>query len=119
MFEFHVESQVRESWRARAKGTEYRTWPERRIQYLCNLNKVKSNSVKTWTVWEKPIGPPPRGSLGLTCLKVQPNMSAKWRNPHHSLGRPFRTTASSKNSVAVAWAWFTRPKTHASIVLSP
>src|SRR5271169_3884980 len=117
MFEFHVESQVRESWRARAKGTEYRTWPERRIQYLCNLNKVKSNSVKTWTVWEKPIGPPPRGSLGLTCLKVQPNMSAKWPILHPSSDKPSPITASLKSSVAGEWVWFTRPRTRVLIAL--
>src|SRR5262249_20722570 len=47
----------------------------------------------------------------LTYTRLHPKMCAKWRTPNHSRGKPSRTTASLKNSVAAVWVWFTKPRT--------
>ena len=41
--------------------------------------------------------------LSLTRLGPQPKMTALWRIPNRSSGKPSRTTASWKNSAAAGW----------------
>src|SRR3974390_1736299 len=50
----------------------------------------------------------------LTYCLSEPKILAKWPSPLNSQARPSRTTASSKSSVVVAWAWCTRLKTPVS-----